>query len=50
MLQVHGGSSWSCSVSDGMGYKATGGAKKLVKVMCKKYGMRNYSKYMKGYG
>ncbi|MDP7546243.1 MAG: hypothetical protein QGF20_03035 [Alphaproteobacteria bacterium] len=48
MLQVINGGSWSCSVSDGIAYSATGGAKKLQQVMKKKFGVRNFDKLMKG--
>ena len=34
---------WFCNVSDGIEYRATGGAKKLAKMMQKKYGVRDMS-------
>ncbi len=40
MLQVIDGHNWYCSVSDGIAYRATGGAKKLVKVLERKYDIR----------
>lgn len=41
LLQVTGGKNWHCSVSDGIAYRATGGAKKLVKVLEKKYNIKD---------
>lgn len=49
MLQVVDGDKWFCSVSDGIAYRATGGAKKLVQVMEKKFGVQNFTKLMKGF-
>lgn len=37
------GSDWRCSVSNGIAYRATGGARKLVKVMSNKYGITDIS-------
>lgn len=39
------GGNWHCSVTDGISYAATGGAKKLVQVMRKKFGIRDYTKF-----
>ncbi len=49
MLQVVDGENWHCSVSDGIGYRATGGAKKLAPIMKKKFGIRDFTKFMKGF-
>jgi len=49
MLQVINGLDWHCSVSDGIAYSATGGAKKLVKVLESKYDIRDISDAMKGF-
>ena len=49
MLQVIDGDNWQSSVSDGIAYKATGGAKKLQQVMEKKFGVRNFEKLMRGF-
>ncbi len=49
MLQVTDGHNWHCSVSDGIAYRATGGARKLVKVLESKYDIRDISKIMKGF-
>ena len=49
MLQVVDGDKWLCSVSDGIAYRATGGAKKLVQVMQKKFGVQDFTKLMKGF-
>jgi hypothetical protein len=40
-------SSRACSVSDGIAYRATGGAKKLVKVLVKKFGLTDTSELLK---
>lgn len=46
MLQgFDGGTSWASLVSDGIAYRATGGAKKLARVMEKKFSVRDNSKY-----
>ena len=46
LLQVGEGSNWQCSASDGAAYRATGGARKLVKVLIKKYGITDFSGYI----
>lgn len=38
---------WHCSVSDGIAYRATGGAKKLVQLMESKFGILDMSKLLK---
>jgi hypothetical protein len=37
-----------CSATDGIGYVATGGAKKLASVMSKKFGILDVSRYLQG--
>jgi hypothetical protein len=49
LLQVTDGKNWYCSVSDGIAYRATGGAKKLVKVLEKKFDIQDISNVMKGF-
>jgi len=45
MLQTgDGGQKWQASVEDGAAYRATGGAKVLIEVMEKKFGVRNFTK------
>lgn len=46
MLQIIDGK-WHCSVSDGLAYRATGGAKKLAQIMEKKFDVRNTDKFLK---
>tara|TARA_B100000745_G_scaffold299342_1_gene249958 strand:- start:703 stop:1140 length:438 start_codon:yes stop_codon:yes gene_type:complete len=46
MLQIIDGK-WNCSVSDGLAYNATGGAKKLAEIMEKKFDVRNMDKFLK---
>jgi hypothetical protein len=40
---------WRCSVSDGLAYSATGGAKKLAQLMEKKFGIRDMTARMAGW-
>jgi hypothetical protein len=50
MLSSPPKSKWACSWSHGIGYRATAGAKKLVKVMDRKFDILDTSKLMKDYG
>lgn len=47
MFVRDGGRSWSGSTSDGIMYGATGAAKKLIKVMSKKYDVNDLSEFMR---
>ncbi|MCL5668515.1 MAG: hypothetical protein M1392_00605 [Gammaproteobacteria bacterium] len=47
MLQVANGSNWVCSANDGISYRATSGARKLVELMNKKYGISDFSDLFK---
>ena len=49
MLQVIDGDQWQCSVSDGILYRATGGAKKMAKILRKKFDVQDISKFMKSF-
>lgn len=40
---------WHCSVSDGIAYRATGGARKLARTMCKKFDVTDMDKLLKGF-
>ena len=43
-LHVANGKDWHCSVKDGIAYRATGGAKRLAKIMHDKYGIIDIGK------
>lgn len=49
MLTVIEAEKWNCSVSDGISYKATGGAKKLASIMEKKFDVLDMSKIINRY-
>ena len=42
-LTVGGGDNWHAHVQDGLAYRASSGAKKLTKVMTKRFGVSDYS-------
>jgi hypothetical protein len=46
MLQVNK-AEWHCSVSNGISYNATGGAKKIAQIMENKFGVKNITRYLK---
>lgn len=47
MLQTtDGGANWHGSVSDGIAYRATGGAKKMMELLEKKFGVRDHGKML----
>ncbi len=46
MLSASPESKWVCSSSNGINYRATGGAKRLVKVMNKKFDILDTSDFM----
>jgi hypothetical protein len=50
MLVVSDERRWHCSVSDGMAYSATAGAKKLAQLMDKKFGVRDMTKRIAEWG
>ncbi|QIG47939.1 hypothetical protein G5V57_09550 [Nordella sp. HKS 07] len=41
-----GDKNWNCSVSDGIAYRATGGAKKLAQLMEKKFNVFDATRFM----
>ncbi len=49
VLHVAHGKNWHCSVNDGFTWRSTGGAKKLVQLMEKKFGIRDFTKFKKGF-
>lgn len=49
MLQVSDESIWHCSALDRINFSVTGGSKKLVKILEKKYGIKDISALMKKY-
>lgn len=41
-----GGARWHASVEDGISYRATGGAKMLLKILEKRFGVRDLAKFL----
>jgi hypothetical protein len=49
MLQVLRGNIWQCFIGDGVRTRATCGAAKMVEVMERKFGVRNFTKFMESF-
>jgi hypothetical protein len=50
MLQSDDAKGWACSVTNGIAFQATGGAKKLSQIFCKKFGAFDLGAALKQFG